>query len=387
MYHIAMICDQKYYIPTLVTIRSLKKQCDKMQQYTIHVVVNFKNDEIIEKIKAEKDFGHVDIDIVYVSEKFDSIMTQHEYVSKSALLKFSLPQIFDQLDTILYMDGDILIRKGFENIFTYDIHDQYAAVVEDMNIDSREHPKEIGVDRYFNSGVMYLNLANLRQDNVTDKLLACKKAETSHMFMDQDCFNICFYQHVVYMKVYYNFIYQLVNIFDDNKIGQYYGLPGFDREKDAGTIPVLHLAGPDKPWNDKGNPFFVEWLSYLRDFSEYAACEKSYYDKGMQSQTSIEGKISNQEIQLEEKIQNLRSFLDYKEKQIAELDRQHEEKVREIEILKENLEEANRKIEETNRKIEELDQTLVHTNNMLRAVWNMWPIRVYRKMRGIKNDR
>ena len=114
----------------------------------------------------------------------------------------------------------------------------------------------------------------------------------------------------------------------------------------------------------------------------------------MQSQTSIEGKISNQEIQLEEKIQNLRSFLDYKEKQIAELDRQHEEKVREIEILKENLEEANRKIEEanrkieeTNRKIEELDQTLVHTNNMLRAVWNMWPIRVYRKMRGIKNDR
>lgn len=197
MYHIAMICDQKYYIPTLVTIRSLKKHCDKMQQYTIHVVVNFKNDEIIEKIKAEKDFGHVDIDIVYVSEKFDSIMTQHEYVSKSALLKFSLPQIFDQLDTILYMDGDILIRKGFENIFTYDIHDQYAAVVEDMNIDSREHPKEIGVDRYFNSGVMYLNLANLRQDNVTDKLLACKKAETSHMFMDQDCFNICFYQHVV----------------------------------------------------------------------------------------------------------------------------------------------------------------------------------------------
>ena len=50
MYDIAMICDRNYYIPTLVTIRSLKENRCKSYQYNVYIVIDFEDTQIEEKL-------------------------------------------------------------------------------------------------------------------------------------------------------------------------------------------------------------------------------------------------------------------------------------------------------------------------------------------------
>lgn len=383
MYDIAMICDRNYYIPTLVTIRSLKENRCKSYQYNVYIVIDFEDTQIEEKFANEQDTNFT-VQTIKVKNVYEELDVKHAYVSKSALLKFMLPNIFNDHDKILYMDGDILIRKGFEDIFNYSIDDVYAAVVEDMNIAKMDHPQKLGLKRYFNSGVMYLNLKKLRENNMTNSLLEYKKNEQYHLFMDQDCFNVCFKDQVVFMHPKYNFIYELVNIFSDEQIAEHYEIDKFERQIELDKIPVMHLAGAIKPWKEKENPFFVEWFSHIHDFGEYAVCEKNYN----QAIVDLKNKYSS----FYEKINMLEETSNQEKEEIAELNQSYKKidntvselKAIDIESKYQQLKQAYEKLERDYIVQQSQIMGMMHTLEQIR---NFWPVKIFRKIkRGKRHD-
>lgn len=86
--------------------------------------------------------------------------------------------ILPQLDKCLYLDTDLLIvNPGLEDLFNIDLGDHYLAAGYDIPIQLLENIYKVhreknncGVNNYFNTGVIYLNLKKIKQDGL-DKIL------------------------------------------------------------------------------------------------------------------------------------------------------------------------------------------------------------------------
>lgn len=210
---VAYICDKSYALTTLVSLRSLKKYRAPNIYYLVHMIVagfeQKKEKDIIHIFQKEAVEHEIDIVIHQIQHEQNDAIFTHRYVSKAALIKFRLPHILENVNRILYLDGDTLIRSGLEDICEADIEQCYAAVVEDMSVSMSEHRRELGLIHYFNSGVMYLNLEKMRTDHVEKMLIQQKKKEEQQLYMDQDAFNVVLGQNVIYLHPRFNLIYDM----------------------------------------------------------------------------------------------------------------------------------------------------------------------------------
>ena len=93
----------------------------------------------------------------------------------------------NKLDRIIYLDGDIIVQEDLEELYNCNIGDNYIGAVKDTNgIDYDFFGKKIY--KYFNSGVMIMNLEKMRRDKISKKLLEYRKCGYNKL-MDQDTFN------------------------------------------------------------------------------------------------------------------------------------------------------------------------------------------------------
>lgn len=275
--NIVYICDEDYAFTTVISIRSLKQNRDKNLTYRVHIVTKGLSDQSIRSILELNEEQKFVISICKNTGENEVVFKKCCHVSTAALLKFALPSILDDLDYVLYVDGDILLRKGFEKIFDVNVNDVYAAVVKDMPVYEGSHLQELGLCEYFNSGIMYLNLKRMRENEIESKLLDYMKNEKINIFMDQDAFNVVMGQNVLFIHPQYNLIYDIYRKYETKQIALFYGVSEnsvIDLDQSA---YVLHMAGARKPWNDLESEQLDEWLSYVRDFDEYHKWSKELY--------------------------------------------------------------------------------------------------------------
>lgn len=270
--NIAMITDQKYLLPTAVALRTLVEKANRDVMYHIYLIM----DEECQKnwdryYQIEKD-NNIDIVAITPEMKEDVSEFQHSYVSKAALAKFCLAEIFPQLDKILYVDGDVIFHSDLTDLYDTDIADCYAAVVKDMPSYIWGDIGELGLTDYFNSGMMLLNLKKMREDDVKNKLFEYKKHEIRKLFMDQDAFNMVFANQVKFISPIYNFVSACYECATKEEICAFYGIDNADLEK----IEIDHMAGVKKPWKDATSDKMLDWFPYLSSDREMAMCLQSY---------------------------------------------------------------------------------------------------------------
>ena len=203
---IAFILDEGFVIPTSVAITSLVKNKNKDTNYNIYLIASNLSDYSIDKFYKYSSKS-IAINII----KSDSIKYKnyHQFDSKkpccasiSALLKFELPNLLPDLDKILYLDGDIIVKKDLSILYKTNLDDNYAAVVKDSGCIYYHSSESIkNLKNYFNSGVMLLNLKKMREHNMPEKLLDAKRNSSDMSLMDQNIFNILFENHVKFMDI------------------------------------------------------------------------------------------------------------------------------------------------------------------------------------------
>lgn len=176
--HICMISDDGFVVPTCVAIQSLKNT--QTENICVHIIASSLTEESEEKFLLMNGDG-IRIDIIRdnAEERFEGYHTFSRKsiccASISALLKFVLPELLPNLDRVLYIDGDIIVKDDLSEIFLTDLGDNYVAAVIDSGTIYYKKPIVDEVQHYFNSGIMYLNLAKMREDGSTKKLCDAKK--------------------------------------------------------------------------------------------------------------------------------------------------------------------------------------------------------------------
>lgn len=268
--HLCLISDDNYVMPTCVALRSIIASKNPESRYVIHIIASALSGEskaAFSKLATES----VEIDII---EKDPSVLEGlHTFAegavcvaSVSALFKFLLPNILVDLDRVLYLDGDLICRTDLTDLFNTELGDNYVAAVPDSGQIYYKHAYVKRVTKYINSGVMLLNLAKMRADNLPEVLVRTKKELTDSNLMDQNVFNVVFDHHIVYLPVRYNFMpVSLWRAKEKWKIADVNELFGTsyksvrDLYHDAA---IVHYSSKDKPWKAPDGAMSYLWREY-----------------------------------------------------------------------------------------------------------------------------
>jgi len=170
-----------------------------------------------------------------------------------------------EIDKAIYLDCDVVANCCLEEFFAIDLEENYAAVVEDFNIlmDERKAVLDLPVgSRYFNSGVLLLNLKKIRTDAVFSKILpVLNKYENFLDYYDQDLLNILFFGKVKFVEPWWN-VMEIVfrkngmhcqNRFYKNEKFKYYN----------NNPKIIHYANRSTLWFDGASQFLHKfWRDY-----------------------------------------------------------------------------------------------------------------------------
>lgn len=268
--NIALITDQNYLIQTAVTIFSAIENKNLDSEYTFYIACNCFNVDICRKLKAFQAEA-VKIKLVECNtEGFEKLHSPKEnsycVASPAALIKFNLPNLLKEIDKVLYLDGDIIVREDLSDLFNIELESSFGAVCPDTGSLYSGNANVKRFKNYFNSGVMLLNLKKLREEKATDKLFELKMQSKNESLMDQNVFNEYLNGKVSLISPEYNCLYvNLVrsrNKFTIKDFNEKYHTKFKNLKEIAKKAKIIHYSSKDKPWKFSNIPLADEWFKY-----------------------------------------------------------------------------------------------------------------------------
>ncbi len=268
--NIAYILDDKYVIPTCVSAISAISNKHSSSVYNFFFITNEISEHCASLLNS---LSSSTVNVYIVQTELKELKDLHVFSSRSycvatesALLKFKLPSYLSTLSKVLYLDGDIIIRTDLSELFSTDVSDYYLAAVEDSGTLYSQNPIVLKYERYFNSGVMLLNLDLLRKENKQQVLIETKKNSNDSTLMDQNVFNEVLQSKVKYLSIKYNCLF--VNLiracqkFEMEALNKKYNEQFSSLPELAEKALLVHYSSKDKPWKFSNTPLAGEWYSY-----------------------------------------------------------------------------------------------------------------------------
>ena len=244
------------YIPFLaVTMESIIENSNKSNKYEIKVLYTNIEKESKKKIKKlEKEKISIDfIDLNYYVDAISEKLYTRDYYSKSTYFRLFLPNLFPEYDKIIYLDSDVVVLDDIAKLYNIDIGDNLIGAVPDEIVEFTPVFKEyvervVGVKsykKYFNAGVLIMNLKELRTFNFQEKFLYLLEKVTYTVAQDQDYLNRMCKGRVYYISQVWN------------------KMPILRKSIENKDIKLVHYNFAYKPWH-------YETVVYDEYFWKYA---------------------------------------------------------------------------------------------------------------------
>lgn len=253
---IVLICDDNYFMPTTVCIKSIIENTKSIGDLSIIVCSFGLSKENISFLESLGD-KRIKVSAKIINEECYAerirMISQKTHVTPAALIKFELPSIFSELDRILYVDSDIVIKDNIQELLGTNIDNSYLAASYEFwdHIERISYSlnKKVSESFYFNSGVMLLNLKKMREDNVPELLWDYKLNRSKTPRMDQESFNAICSKTAAHLSIKWNFNPAFRYRSYLNEINKVYHTNYSTIEQLEEDICVIHYVGTnDKPW-------------------------------------------------------------------------------------------------------------------------------------------
>lgn len=206
--------SDKNYIPYLaVALTSVKAYASKEYLYKIHVLCSGELDGQDRKIKQmeEENFSIQFIDVGEELNRIRDCMVCRDYYTPAIYYRLLIAELFPQYDKALYLDCDTVALSDVAQLYEIEIGDNYIGAVADQVVTSvpqfcayTEKALGIAPTRYFNSGVIVMNLAKFREIRFCQQF---EKVLRSYWFVvapDQDVLNLICKDKVYYYEAKWN---------------------------------------------------------------------------------------------------------------------------------------------------------------------------------------
>lgn len=205
--------------------------------------------------------GRLSFRYIPLKGRLEGIYTDPRY-TEAASFRLLLPELLPEYDSLVYIDCDVIVRQDIGTLYAQTrLEDKYLGVVFEAPIENQaQRFRALGCDPrcYFNSGFLLMNLKQMRQEKVSEKLLeACKVPYLE--FPDQDALNQVCQGRVLPLSPLYNGIRTFFLPQYKPDFEQEYPQPGlWDKVQDQASI---HYTG-GKPWQLLTVQFAAWWSTY-----------------------------------------------------------------------------------------------------------------------------
>ena len=221
------------------------------------------DEELIAMVRSAATAHGLELEVATVSEleplHKDRVISGVEHISYFTYSKLLFAEILPELDDVLYLDVDTLVRAPLDDLLAWKLHHPVGGVHDWA---TGAHLFGTPSRPYFNAGVLRLSLRRMRQEQTWIK--AQQIFQTRDLkIVDQDVFNLLFGDR-------FDSLPPTFNVFDSL-------VPR--RLKIAQDPVIVHFAGPDKPWlRSARSQFAQEWRRWYSQ-AGYA----SYLDQAQPS--------------------------------------------------------------------------------------------------------
>jgi lipopolysaccharide biosynthesis glycosyltransferase len=257
MINVAFSVDKVYDNYALVMVSSLIKYYNASINFHVFKRVN-------ETLKVEKYIkkNKLKLNSYIIEENLLEGLQPYSHISIDSYIKPLMLNLVDiTVKELIILDVDILINSNIVDFLDIDFESSLIIAVEDYFVGS-QYKNSLGLDRYFNVGIMKLNLKAIRESGYmknADILLELNNIQSYCVYLDQDFFNLFFQNKIKFVPERFNFIVTLYQ----EKRGV---LLTYIKIKKIKPI-FVHFAGNIKPWSSKS--LFVIYARKWRLFSLY----------------------------------------------------------------------------------------------------------------------
>lgn len=241
--NLALAFDEGYVTPFYVLLTSLFAN-NKNNSIAIHIIatgISEANKNAVEAFIAASGASSAFYDVSGRGiEQF--VLPNHEenYLSVAIYYRLFFPfLVSEKIKKLLYIDVDTLVVGDLGEMFYLDIQGCVAAAVIDTDMPVRV---DLGIDSaadYFNSGVLLIDIAQWKQQRITERALEiiANKPELIKRYPDQDALNM------VLKDNWYKLVpkYNLMRLYVPNEV------PKRQFKEFLKDQKIIHYNGK-KPW-------------------------------------------------------------------------------------------------------------------------------------------
>jgi lipopolysaccharide biosynthesis glycosyltransferase len=278
---IVLVCcaDNNYSMPLAVMLRSVVENLKSDYQLLVFVIdrgITEQNKKRILKpldpAKCEVRFLSTETldknirgDELSKDEMFKSeFRALPDYITGTSLYKFIIPEILPaQVEKAIYLDCDLVVRGDLGKLWESNLADNYVLAVRELWIpyikDGIANYKELGLPgeaKFFNSGVLVLNLKRWRADKISTQLIDHLKRNIEYRtFWDQDTLNTILVEQWGELDPRWNVTPGVHKLLAVNS----HLFSAEVRESLLQDPLVVHYASASKPWSTPKTAFYNEF--------------------------------------------------------------------------------------------------------------------------------
>ena len=251
--------NKAYVKPLCTAINSLiahANECNKYSLFIFHTELQYNDIALIE----HRQTNNVRIKCINVSRYIDAAFSYTcAHYSREMYYRIIIANMFPEIDKAVYLDCDIVLQKDVGELYNIYIENYVIGAVINPVVNSKDYIEKLGIDykKYFNSGVLLINLKKFRDDAIMEQCVSLASKLNNLKFPDQDILNIVLNGKVKFLDVSWNYqwLFNTLNI----------ELPEYCRdeyEKAAHKPNIIHFSGSKKPWNGTINKFANIYYRY-----------------------------------------------------------------------------------------------------------------------------
>lgn len=264
--HIACNIDVSYVKYCVVMLTSLFEN-NKDVSFHIHVITSELSEEMQAPIRKVVSNYHHATSFYFMGHDWGKDYPQYaegSHISLAAYYRIFLGDMLPaDIEKVLYLDCDLVVIGSVSPLWHTDIKDYAVGCIEDMWSGKAEIYARLRYNpsfSYFNSGVLLINLAWWREQDVSQKAIQyITDYADSLKFYDQDVLNALLHEQKLFVPLRYNVQDGFLRRKRKIRLESIAIL-----EKELLHPVIIHYTGGKKPWHYKSqHPYKGLYFHYL----------------------------------------------------------------------------------------------------------------------------
>lgn len=264
--------DDNYSKLMQIAMKSIISTASTEYQYNIHILYTNLSEKSIQEISAfsNENFKFFFTDMTDRLKNISSKLFTRDYYSKTTYFRLFIPNMYPEYTKALYLDSDIIVLDDISKLYDYDLGTNLLGATKDESVQIIQEfqnytEKYLGInhERYFNAGILVMNLEELRNFDFENKFLSLLGQIKFNVAQDQDYLNVICKDRVTY-------------------IDEVWDKMPFPSNIDESELKLIHFNLTFKPWhydNILYEKYFYKFVNELNLMDYINKCKLEFDDE------------------------------------------------------------------------------------------------------------